>query len=71
MSHAAYHTSCFLDKSDPERCRCNHLCHDGGADICTGDASVYYTRLDHEDEVVQAGNVCEACAAAMDEFAES
>jgi hypothetical protein len=70
MSHAAYSASCFLEPSDPPSCRCNHNCHEGGAAICTGGADEYYTRLEHKDEVVEAANVCHACAAALVEFAE-
>jgi hypothetical protein len=70
MSHAAYHASCFLDPTDPPSCRCNHLCHQGGASICTGGADVQYRRLGHHDEEIQIGNVCRACAAAMTECAE-
>jgi ribosomal protein S18 acetylase RimI-like enzyme len=65
MSHAAYHASCFLDPTNPPSCRCNHLCHDGGASICTAGADEQYRRLGHADEVVGMASVCHACAAAM------
>ena len=58
MSHAAYSASCFLDPTDPPSCRCNHLCHEGDASICTGRADEEYRRLGHDDEVIEAGNVC-------------
>jgi len=68
--HAGYHASCFLDPTDPPSCRCNHLCHEGGAAICTGGATVRYKRLGHDDQtVIEEANVCGPCAAAMDEFA--
>jgi len=38
--------------------------------ICTGNAAVMYRRLGHEEQPIEEGNVCRACAAAMDEFAE-
>jgi hypothetical protein len=68
--HAGYHTSCFLEATDPPSCRCNHDCHEGGPAICTGDAAVLYRRLGHEEQAIEEGDVCRACAAAMTEFAE-